>query len=150
MRAWSTNIRLALRTLRKAPAFTLTTVALLGLGIGAVTTIFTLVDHVVLRALPYPAQDRLVVIENGSHPGPVFHEFETMSSIDLWGAARTETANLVGEGDPLRITETRVSRDFFSLFGARPVQGRLLVEEDFLAANVVLSRWLHTPGEEGK
>jgi putative ABC transport system permease protein len=138
MSSWAGNLRLALRTLRKAPAFTVTTIILLGLGIGSVTTIFTLVDHALLRALPYPAAERLIVVENGSHPGPVFQEFQTMKSVDLWGAAWSETANLVGEGDPLRITEIRVSQDFFALFGARPAFGRLLIRDDFQAADVVV------------
>jgi predicted permease len=138
MSAWGTNLRLALRTLRKAPAFTLTTVILLGLGVGSVTTIFTVVDHVILRPLPYPAADRLFFVENGSHPGIVFRDFQTLSSVELWGATFAETATLVGEGDPLRVIQTQVSQDFFSLFGARPSLGRLLVEDDFAAANVAV------------
>jgi len=138
MSSWGGNVRLALRTLRKAPGFTATTILLLGLGIGSVTTIFTLVDHVILRDLPYPDQDRLFVVENGSHQGPVFQEFLTLNSVDLWGAAWPGTANLVGEGDPLRVTDLRVSRDLFTLFGARPSLGRLLVADDFSAPDVVV------------
>jgi predicted permease len=138
MSSWRANLRLALRTLRKAPGFTLTTVFLLGLGIGSVTTIFTLVDHVFLRALPYPAQERLIVVENGSHSGPVWRELQNLESVELWGAAWSNTANVVGEGDPIRITATGVSKDFFSLFGARPAHGRLLVEEDFGASDVAV------------
>jgi predicted permease len=124
--------------LRKAPGFTVTTIFLLGLGIGSVTTIFTLVDHVFLRALPYPAQDRLIVVQNGSHSGPVWRELQNLESVELWGASWSNTANLVGEGDPIRITATGISKDFFSLFGARPVLGRLLVEEDFGASDVAV------------
>jgi predicted permease len=138
MSSWRTNLRLALRTLRKAPAFTLTTVLLLGLGIGSVTTIFTLVDHVFLRALPYPAQERLILIQNGSHSGPVFQELQNLRSVELWGAAYPRTANLIAEGDPVRVTQASVSRDFFTLFGARPALGRLLVENDFDTPNVVV------------
>jgi len=134
------NLRFALRTLRKSPAFSVTTVVLVGLGVGAVTTIFTLVDHVLLRALPYPDAERLVLIENGSHSGLMFREFEEMRTVDLWAAGQPNDANLIGEGEPLRIVEARVSRDFMKLFGARPVLGRLLLEDDFTAAdNVVLS-----------
>jgi predicted permease len=133
MGGWGTNLRLALRTLRKAPGFALTTVLLLGLGIGSVTAIFTLVDHVLLRALPYPEADRLVLVENGSHSGVAFREYRTFPSIDLWGAAMGDDASLVGEGDPLKIREVRVSEDFFRLFGARPALGRLLVGDDYAA-----------------
>ena len=70
MSAWIRNLRYALRTLRKSPSFAMTTVVLIGLGVGSVTTIFTLVDHVLLRPLPYPEADRLFLVENGSHSGP--------------------------------------------------------------------------------
>ncbi len=138
MSAWGANLRLAFRTLRKAPAFTLTTVVLLGLGIGAVTTIFTVVDHVFLRALPYPEQDRLIVVENGSHSGPVWRELQNVESVEIWGASWSNTANLVGEGDPVRLTMTGVSTDFLNLFGARPALGRTFVEDDFLASDVAV------------
>jgi predicted permease len=138
MTAWLGNLRFALRTLRKSPSFALTTVLLLGLGVGSATTIFTLVDHVLLRPLPYPEADRLFLVENGSHSGPMVREFQTMSSVDTWGIALSETANLVGVGNPLRIRQTEVSRDFFSLFGARPAAGRLFVDEDFGATNVAI------------
>jgi len=138
MSAWIRNLRYALRTLRKSPSFALTTVVLIGLGVGAVTTIFTLVDHVLLRPLPYPAADRLFLVENGSHSGPQVREFQTMRSVEAWAIARSETANLVGEGDPLRIQQTEVSPDFFSLFGARPALGRLFLDDDFGGSNVAV------------
>jgi predicted permease len=134
------SLRFALRTLRKSPAFSVTTVILVGLGVGAVTTIFTLVDHVLLRGLPYPDAHRLVVLEEGAYSGVSFRELEDMRSVERWSAATADYANLVEQGDPLRIMEVRVSRDFFALFGARPALGRLLVEDDFAAAdNVVLT-----------
>jgi predicted permease len=138
MSQWTRNLRYALRTLRRSPAFAFTTVILLGLGVGAVTTIFTVVDHVVLRPLPYPAAERLLLIDNGSHSGLVFRELQGIATVERWGAARSETANLVWEGDPIRIQETKVSEDFLSLFGARPALGRLLVPDDFADPNVVV------------
>jgi predicted permease len=138
MTAWMGNLRYALRTLRKSPSFAMTTVVLLALGVGSVTTIFTLADHVLLRPLPYPEADRLFLLENGDHSGPMVREFLTMRSVEAWGITRSETANLTGVGDPLRIHQTEVSRDFFSLFGARPAVGRLFVAEDFDATNVAV------------
>jgi putative ABC transport system permease protein len=138
MSAWMRNLRYALRTLRKTPAFALTTVILIGLGVGSVTTIFTLVDHVLLRPLQYPSAERLFLVENGSHSGPMVREMQKMRSVEKWGIVLSETANLVGEGDPVRIQQTEISRDFFSLFGARPQAGRLFVEEDFTATNVAV------------
>lgn len=138
MSSWMKNMGYALRTLKKSPSFTFTTLLLIALGVGAVTTIFTLVDHVLLRPLPYPSADRLFLVENGSHSGPTAREFQEMSTVERWGMVLSETANLVGQGDPLRLRASEVSRDFFGLFGARPEVGRLLVEGDYLANDVVV------------
>jgi len=138
MSAWWRNLRYAIRGLRKAPSFAITTVVLIGLGVGAVTTIFTLVDHIVLRPLPYPSANRLFLLENGDHSGPMVREFQGLRSVEKWGFVIQETANLVGEGDPLRVLQMEVSRDFFSLFGASPVQGRLFVDEDYNVPSVAV------------
>jgi predicted permease len=130
MTSWIRNLSYAMRTLRKTPSFAVTTVVLVALGVGAVTTIFTLVDHVVLRPLPYPSAERLFLVENGSHSGPTVREFQEMRSVEAWGFARQETSTLSGDRDPMKILTVEVSRDFFSLFGVRPAQGRLFVEED--------------------
>ncbi len=152
MSSWTSDFRLAVRSLRKAPTFTGTSILLVGLGIGSVTSIFTVVDHLVLRALPYPAADRLVSIENGAHPGPVFRELqEKVGSVEMWGARRTRDASLVGEGDPLKVREAQVSREFFALYGARAGLGRLFAEGDYVAPNVaVLSPgvWHETFGSD--
>jgi len=132
------NLRFALRTLRKAPAFSLTSILLVAVGVGAVTTIFTLVDHVLLRPLPYPDAHRLVALDGGSFQGPLFRAFEEMSTVEEWGAAWGDRVNLVGSGDPLRLDEARVSKDFFDLFGARAQRGRLLDPADFADADVVV------------
>ena len=96
------NLRFALRTLRKAPTFTLTSTLLVAVGVGSVTAIFTLVDHVLLRPLPYPDADRLVALDNGSFPGPFFRQLQTMSTVQDWQAGWDGTVNLVGQGEPLR------------------------------------------------
>ena len=143
MNGWGRNFRLAVRTLRKAPAFTVTTMLLIGLGVGSVTTIFTLVDHVLLRPLPYPAADRLITVEMGSHSGTSYREFEKLDGMEAWAGGNAETANLIGEGDPIRVEMAMVSERFFSLFGARPAMGRLLVQDDFERVDVaVLSHGL--------
>ncbi len=132
------NVRYALRTLRNAPTFSVTSMLLVAVGVGAVTTIFTLVDHVLLRPLPYPQAERLVFLDRGSFQGPFFHELEGFSSVAEWGAAWQEEVNLVGEGEPLRLSQARVSRDFFDLFGAHAALGRLLAVEDFASADRVV------------
>lgn len=138
MSAWTGSLRYALRTLRKSPSFTLTTIVLLALGVGSATTIFTLVDHVLLRSLPYPSVERLFLVENGAHSGPMVREFQTMNAVDRWGIALMRTANLHGGPDPVRINQSEVSRGFFSLFGATPGVGRLLVDEDYAAPDVAV------------
>jgi predicted permease len=131
MSGWVRHVRLAGRTLRKAPAFTVTSVLLIALGVGAVTTIFTLVDHVLLRPLPYPAAERLITVENGSHSAIMYRELEQLDGVEQWAGGYVEGANLTGEGDPIRIDLASVTEDFFTLFGARAERGRLLLPEDF-------------------
>ncbi|MEJ2218101.1 MAG: ABC transporter permease [Gemmatimonadota bacterium] len=132
------QVRYALRTLRKAPSFTLTSVVLVGVGVGAATTIFTLVDHVLLRPLPYPQADRIVTLSNGSFQGPFFRQLETMRTIDDWSATWTGTANLTGAGDPLRLMQTGVSSEFFDLFDAHAMLGRLPDVDDAGEADAVV------------
>ncbi len=138
MSEWPRHLRYAIRTLWKAPAFTWSAVLLVGLGVGAVTTIFTLVDHVLLRPLPYPAADRLIMVDEGSHSGPLFREMERLSGVEVWGAGYDQDVNLTGEGAPQRLLEARVSRDFFRVLGAAAVRGRLLAEDDFSAASAIV------------
>ena len=143
--------RFAIRTLRKAPAFAGTTVGLIALGVGAVTTMFTLVDHVLLRPLPYPEPDRLVTVENGSHSGPFWNQLQAVNSVEQWAGAFSQSANLIGESDPLRIEQADISEDFFEIFGARPALGRLFLGDDFAApSTVVLSHgtWVRVFGED--
>ena len=132
------NLRFALRTLRKAPTFALTSILLVAVGVGSATAIFTLVDHILLRPLPYPAANRLVTLDNGSFQGPFFRRLQTMQTVQEWVAGSTGTVNLVGAGDPQRLRQARVSSDFLDLFGARAQRGRLLEEEDFRTADAVV------------
>jgi putative ABC transport system permease protein len=133
-------VRHGTRSLAKTPAFTWSVVLLLGLGVGSVTTIFTLFDHVVLRPLPYPMAERLVRMENGSHSFPMFEDFQRFRSVEMWAAAGRREANLTGAGRPQHLIESHVSRDFFTMFGARPVRGRLFLSDDFRTGEgVVLS-----------
>jgi putative ABC transport system permease protein len=128
------------RGLIRTPAFSLSVVALLGLGVGSVTAIFTVVDHVLLRRLPYPSADRLVVIGEGVHSLPAMRDFEAMRSIEAWAGVATDESNLTGAGDPVRVREATVTDGFFPMFGARAALGRLLRPDDSESvATVVLS-----------
>ena len=131
MGEWTRRIQLALRSLGRSPAFTWSSILLVALGVGAVTTVFTVVDHVLLRPLPYPDEARLVYMTNGSHPGPVLRAMDGLETIDAWTAVYDQDTNLEPEdGDPLRLRQADVTPSFFSMFGARPALGRLLVEAD--------------------
>ncbi|MGI9628302.1 MAG: ADOP family duplicated permease [Longimicrobiales bacterium] len=129
-----------LRSLGKVPAFTFSAITLVAIGVGAVTTIFTLVDHILLRPLPYPAAERLVTVTQGSHSGPLFSEMQGLTTVEEWGAAYSNHLTLTGSGTPLQLTGGYVSEDFLSLLGATSVRGRLLEAEDYLSnEGVVIS-----------
>lgn len=138
--------RAAIRTLVRSPRFTVFAVVTLALGVGAVTAVFTVVERVVLRPLPYPGSERmaLVGIDPRHDPGSV----GPLSPALLAGlksapgpaeavvAARRVDAVLRGDGDPERVAVTEVSDGFFAFFGASPQVGRLLQASD------------HDPGAE--
>jgi predicted permease len=131
MRGWLRNLGFAGRSLRKAPTFSLATISLVALGVGTVTTAFTVVHHVVLRPLPYPAADRLVYLTNGSHNGPTLERLDGVDAFELWTVSTADAVNLTrADGDPLRLQRMETTPDFFSVFGARPHLGRLLLDAD--------------------
>ncbi|HSM05257.1 MAG TPA: ADOP family duplicated permease [Longimicrobiales bacterium] len=131
MGEWMRRIQMGVRSLGRSPAFTWSSILLVGVGVGAVTTVFTVVDHVMLRPLPYPDEDRLVYMTNGSHPGPILRALDDLETVESWTAVYDQDTNLEAEGgDPLRLRQADVTPSFFPLFGARPTLGRLLVAAD--------------------
>jgi len=125
------DLRHSLRTARQSPAFTFAAVAALALGIGANTAIFSVVNTVLLRPLPYPDPNRLVMFLNtspqGSGPGASptkFNNWRRQTSVfqDV-SAYRFSVVNLT-EGEPEQVATAHVSADFFRLFGAPVVAGR--------------------------
>jgi predicted permease len=131
-------VRLGARGLARTPAFSLSVILLLGAGVGSVSAIFAVVDHVLLRPLPYPNADRVVVIENGPHSMPAVRDMLAMRSIEAWAAAWSTDARLTGRGEPLRIQQAVVTGGFFPMFGARAAIGRLLQPADSLVANTAV------------
>ena len=132
------DVRYALRTLRKSPAFTLVCVLTLGLGVGASTAIFSVVNAVLLRPLPFPNHDRLVRIEE-RHPGVSSGTFTFASYLDIEresksieniSAFRPWSFNLTGNGEPEQVSGAMVSGDFFTALGSSPVLGRMIRAED--------------------
>jgi putative ABC transport system permease protein len=133
------DIRFGLRMLAKNPGFTAVAVLTLALGIGATTAIFTVVNGVLLRPLPYPHPEELVYVQEilekfGVTPVAGNREFaawrnqsRTLSPV----AAYTNSwFNLTGGGEPERVTGGLSTSSFFTLLGVRPVAGRLFLPEE--------------------
>jgi putative ABC transport system permease protein len=125
------DLRHAWRLALKSPGFTIAAVSALALGIGANTAIFSVVNAVLLRPLPYHDPDRLVLFLNtspqGSGPGASPTKFNTWrrqtTAFQDVSAFRFSVVNLT-EGDPEQMAAAHVSADFFRLFGAPVVAGR--------------------------
>ena len=139
------DLRYALRSLRRTPGFTFAAVAALALGIGATTTIFTVVNGVLLRPLDYAAPDRLVNIWNdlgqGAQSLPAvspldFRDYQRRSRTVESFAAATEAdvanlrGNLTGDGEPERVSLVAVTANFFPLLGVAPSAGRQFLEAE--------------------
>jgi predicted permease len=140
MYIWMADIRFALRSFAKNPWFTLVAVLSLAIGIGANTTIFSVVNALLFRPLAYDSPDRLVVLWNTS-PGLGITQdwFSTAQYFDITtghhGFEQVALAiggnyNLTGWGDPERVGAIRVSSNLLPMLGARPALGRLLTPEE--------------------
>src|SRR5215831_2603955 len=125
------DIRLALRNFRRKPLFFVASMLILGLGIGATTTIYSIVDSVVLRALPYPEPQRLLFFDNASHSFPQWRVWQNLQPFELIGAAYDVEMDLTGERAPERLPVLRVSPDFLPLIGATTVMGRPFLAADY-------------------
>ena len=142
------DARYALRQLSKNPGFALVAVLTLALGIGANTAIFSVVNSVLLRPLPYEDSGRIVRIWGAVPPrglselpisDPEFLEYRLSRSFDHVGALVTGALNLTDAGDPQRLTATWVSADVFPAMGAETVLGRVFSpEEDQRGRNQVV------------
>src|SRR5271154_4169369 len=128
------DLRYSWRTLRKAPGFSVVAVLVLALGIGANTAIFSVVNSVVLRPLPYPGADRLALIwetdlrDGIKREGPSAPNFldwkEQSQSFDEMALLEVGTGTLTGGGEPEQVVGLRVTTNFLSMLGARTVLGR--------------------------
>src|SRR5262245_41976168 len=134
------DFRYGLRLFRKSPVFSLVAVATLALGIGANSVIFSVVDAVVIRALPYDDPDRVIVIwEDASRAGFARNTPAPANYID-WrrlnrsfvdiAATRGATASVTGDGVPEQIIGRRATPNFFSVLGVRPILGRTFTEAE--------------------
>ena len=134
------NLRYALRTLAKSPGFALTAILTLGVGIGASTAIFTTVDAVLLHPLHYPDPGQLVQVTKNM---PKFELFKSdASALDFidyrdlsrsfshMAALQTNSVNLTGDAEPVRVFGLRVSTSLFPMLGVQPIAGRVFRPEE--------------------
>src|SRR3984957_16607173 len=117
------DLKYGARVLRKNPGFTAVAVMTLALGIGAHTAIFSLVDGILLRPLPFPQPETLGGITGTDPKGAFVAMRERVTSIEPAAYMEGHEFNLTGHGDPERLTGTLVSAEFFSVLGAKPALG---------------------------
>ena len=155
MHAVAQDVRLALRLLRKAPGFTLTVVLTLALGIGATTAIFSLVEGILLRPLPFNHPDRIVLL--GDHLGNSPSISVTAREIGTYAGALegfSKTGGYIdasyevsGGATPQQVKGARFSADVFPTLGVSPILGRTFTqkEEDAHEPTAVISYglWLN-------
>ena len=135
MATFASDVRYAVRSMRRNPGFTAVAITALALGIGANTAIFSVVNGVILQPLPFREPDRLVRLDesypNGGHNGSVSipkymawrtnQVFAATALYDQGGLNQT-----LGSGDPpIQLKTLHVSQEFFQVFGAAPALGRV-------------------------
>ncbi len=132
------DVRYALRLLRRSPGFAATAIATLALGIGACTAIFTVIDTVLLRPLPFTDSARLVTVGDRNPDGSsATAGFQTMTAwrdrsrtLEGFAGMRPWTPTLVTGAEAERIQAVRVSWNYFDLLGVRPSIGRTFTTDD--------------------
>ncbi len=136
------DLRYALRAARHAPAFTLVAVGSLGAGIAAATIVFSLVNAVLLKALPYPSSDRIVYVRE--IVPPLQHLYPTLPAniqhFDVWrqharsfdgmAAVAGDTVTLTGSGEPQRVDVAYISANLFDVLGVKPRVGRSFLSNE--------------------
>jgi predicted permease len=127
------DLRYAFRTLRKSGGFTTVAILSLAIGIGANTTIFTFVNGVLLRPLPYPGADRLVVLREqplrsegtvNVHPANFLAWRARASSFDALALVQNPPLNVLGANGAEQINRIQTTQDLFRVFATRPLLGR--------------------------
>lgn len=134
----------ALRSVVRAPGFTLTVSVLLGLGVAATTTLFALIDAVILKPLPYADPDRLVMIwesnipqgrlREGPSPGNVYDWAANNDAFESLTAWWTAQATLRGRDGSAPVTGVQVTKGFFEVFRRAPLLGRTFTDQEYVGA----------------
>jgi putative ABC transport system permease protein len=148
MSSFKHDVRYGLRVLLRNPGLTAIVLISLALGIGANTAIFSVVNSVLFRPLPFKDPEKLVVVwEDASFvgfpentPAPAnYMDWKTQSGVfSKMAALRNKDFNLTGGGEPLKLSAFQVTADFFPLLGVQPIHGRVFTQsEDTPEANKV-------------
>ena len=135
------DIRYGLRLLGKSPSFTVVIVLTLAFGVGANTALFSVVDAVLLRPLPFPEPEQLVAVK-ADVPGQNLHDIgmsqpelaDLQKNTDIFAAFSAEwpvSSNITGREKPIRVESNAVSPNFFDLLGAKPQMGRTFNGSDW-------------------
>jgi putative ABC transport system permease protein len=152
---WARDIRIGLRSLRRSPGFALFTLATFAIAIGGITLIASLVNAVLIRPLPYPDSDRLVMVleaSAGKQTGgfavaaPNYEDWERRNRVlERMALYEYQGYNLSGNGEPEQVGGLRTTSGLFAVLGVAPALGRVLVPDDDVGRNgpvVVLSHRL--------
>src|SRR5919202_5057569 len=138
MRTLLQDLRFGARVLLKQPGFTLVAVFVLALGIGANAAIFSVVNGVLLKSLPYPEPERLVALNETSKENavkavayPDYLDWRARQGVFENMAARMPAGGvLTGGGEPERVTGRLVTASFFETLGVRPAAGRFFAGDE--------------------
>lgn len=131
------DIRFGAKMLVKNPGFSILTILILGLGIGANTSIFVVTSALLLRPFPYTAPEQLISIDSKDQSkdfGGTLLRYElvrdanqSFQSVGVW---TNDNLNLTGAGEPLQVPVARVSPSFFPMLGVEPELGRTFTDEE--------------------
>jgi predicted permease len=159
---WTGDVRYALRALRRQPGFTAVALVTLALGIGANTAMFSVVNGILLRPLPYPdAHELALLYQSSPRTGEVFGRV-SFEDLEDWRASTRSLSSIAGfatvptiftgQGEPVELDMSYVTVDFFRVLGTPAALGRHLLEEDhrLVQANAVISHgmWRSLLGED--
>jgi len=143
MDAILSELRLAARSLRRTPAVTFAVLLTLAIGIGANTAVFSVVDGLLLRPLPYPDPDRLGLIwiqspgigifQDWPSPGQFLDVKAQNRSFDDMAIVHGGTSTMTGGEEPVRLEVLRTTAAMFTMLGAQPLMGRLFTAEEDLS-----------------
>ena len=167
------DIRVAVRGFIRTPGFTVATLLTIAVGMGAITAMYTVVQGVLLRDLPYPDPDRIVRVAATVRPEAGGGETAPFSDRGYWHfvnnnrafaefggyAGQLQQIPLTGDGIPIQVNVAAMTRSAFDILGVQPLRGRLpTAEEDAPGANIVLlisyglwtNRWGSDPSVIGR